>query len=96
MVDNIETIPDRRSELGVVVPAKRGLIGLDAVNLEKLPITEKEALLKQAASEMLEAGADFVAEDLSACDPLLTEIQTSLGDRASRDRISRREEFRGK
>jgi phosphonoacetaldehyde hydrolase len=63
------------------------MIGLDAVNLEKLPVTQKEALPKQAASEMLEAGADFVAEDLSACDPLLTKIQTSLEDRVSRYRI---------
>jgi phosphonoacetaldehyde hydrolase len=59
------------------------MIGLDAASLEKLPITQKEALLKKAASEMLEAGADFVAEDLSACDPLLTAIQTRLEDSAA-------------
>ena len=47
---------------------------------DKLPITQKEALLKQAASEMLEA-ADFVAEDLSACDHLLRAIHTRLEDR---------------
>jgi phosphonoacetaldehyde hydrolase len=61
------------------------LIGLDAVSLERLSTTQKEALLKQAASAMLEAGADFVAEDLSACDPILTEIQTKLDDRVFRD-----------
>jgi phosphonoacetaldehyde hydrolase len=61
------------------------MIGLDAVTLDKLPIAQKKALLKHAASEMLEAGADFVAEDLSACDPLLTEIQTRLEDRVFRD-----------
>jgi hypothetical protein len=34
------------------------MIGLDAVSLGKLSVTQKEALLKQAA--MLAAGADFV------------------------------------
>jgi len=61
------------------------MIGLDAVSVDKLPIAQKEALLKRAASEMLEAGADFVAEDLSACDPLLTEIQRKLDDSVIRD-----------
>jgi hypothetical protein len=54
----------------------------------KPSIAKKEALLKQATSEMLEAGADFVAEDLSACDPLLTEIQVRLEDRVFRNNIS--------
>lgn len=62
------------------------MIGLDAASVGKLPIQQKEALLKQAASEMLEAGADFVAEDLSACDPLLAEIQTRLEDDVFRGR----------
>ena len=62
------------------------MIGLDAVSLDKLPITQKEALLKRAASEMLEAGADFVAEDLSACDPLLAEIHTRLENGVFRNR----------
>ena len=66
------------------------MIGLDAVSLDKLPTTQKEALLKKAASEMLEAGADFVAEDLSACDPLLAEIQTRLEDRAAERGILRK------
>jgi phosphonoacetaldehyde hydrolase len=60
------------------------MIGLDATTLDKLPTTQKEALLKQAATEMLEAGADFVAEDLSACDPILMEIQARLENRAFR------------
>jgi phosphonoacetaldehyde hydrolase len=64
------------------------MIGLDAVDLAKLSIAQKEALLKQAASKMLEAGADFVAEDLSACDPLLTEIQTRLQNGVFRNGIS--------
>src|ERR1700733_13541400 len=63
------------------------MIGLDAVSLDKLPTAKKEALLKKAASEMLDAGADFVAEDLSACDPLLTQIQTKLEDKAFRDSV---------
>src|SRR3984957_1478543 len=64
------------------------MIGLDAVDLAKLSIAQKEALLKQAATEMLEAGADFVAEDLSACTPLLTEIQTKLESGVFRNAIS--------
>jgi phosphonoacetaldehyde hydrolase len=60
------------------------MIGLDATTLDNLPTTQKEALLKQAATEMLEAGADFVAEDLSACDPILMEIQARLENRAFR------------
>jgi len=64
------------------------MIGLDALSLGQLSTTEKEARLEQAASEMLRAGADFVAEDLSACDPLLTEIQTRLEERAFLNSIS--------
>jgi phosphonoacetaldehyde hydrolase len=66
------------------------MIGLDAVSLDKLPTAKKEALLKKAASEMLDAGADFVAEDLSACDPLLTQIQTKLEDKAAERGILRK------
>jgi phosphonoacetaldehyde hydrolase len=52
------------------------MIGLDAESLAQLTATEKEILLKRAASEMLAAGADFVAEDLPACDGLLEQIET--------------------
>jgi phosphonoacetaldehyde hydrolase len=54
------------------------MIGLDAVDLEQLPITQKETLLKQAASEMLSAGAHFVVENLSACDQILAQIETKI------------------
>jgi phosphonoacetaldehyde hydrolase len=64
------------------------MIGLDVVSLGQLPVMQKEALLKRAASEMLDAGAHFVAEDLSACIPLLTEIQTRLEDGVFRQRVS--------
>jgi phosphonoacetaldehyde hydrolase len=54
------------------------MIGLDAVGLDQLPVAQKENLLKQASSEMLKAGADFVAEDLSACDQILSQIEARL------------------
>src|SRR3984957_4985048 len=43
------------------------MIGLDIVVLNMLTIAQREIFLKQPASEMLKAGADFIAEDLSAC-----------------------------
>ena len=62
------------------------MIGLDAVALSKLSIMQKEALLKQATSRLLEAGAHFVVEDLSACDHVLAQIETRLEDSAFRNR----------
>ena len=64
------------------------MIGLDAAALSQLSIMKKEALLKQAASRLLEAGAHFIAEDLSACDQILAQIETKLEDSASRNRTS--------
>lgn len=62
------------------------MIGLDATALSRLSITQKETLLKQATSRFLDAGAHFVAENLSACDHILAQIETKLEDAAFRDR----------
>jgi phosphonoacetaldehyde hydrolase len=56
------------------------MIGLDTASWDQLSITRKEALLKQAASEMMSAGAHFVVEDLSACDQVLAQIETRIVD----------------
>ena len=64
------------------------MIGLDAAALSQLTIMKKEALLKQAASRLLEAGAHFIAEDLSACDHILAQIETKLKDSALRNKTS--------
>jgi phosphonoacetaldehyde hydrolase len=54
------------------------MIGLDAATLAGLPASERTSLIDQAASKLLQAGAHFVAEDLSACDPILSEIEAKL------------------
>jgi phosphonoacetaldehyde hydrolase len=54
------------------------MIGLDAETFSQLSITQKEVLLKQSASKLLEAGAHFVAEDLSACDQVLAQIEKQV------------------
>jgi phosphonoacetaldehyde hydrolase len=51
------------------------LIGLDAAGWEHLPEEEKQLLLKKAEETMRSAGAHFVAEDLSACDAILSLIE---------------------
>ena len=57
------------------------MIGLDSAALNQLSIEQKEALLEQAAFKLLAAGADFIAEDLSACNDILAQIETKLKDR---------------
>jgi phosphonoacetaldehyde hydrolase len=64
------------------------MIGFDAETFEQLPITQKEVLLKQAAHKLLGAGADFVVEDLSACDQVLGQIETKLEDKVLHARIA--------
>jgi phosphonoacetaldehyde hydrolase len=59
------------------------MIGLDAVAFERLPATQKKSLLEQASATLHEAGAHFVAEDLSACDPILAQIEARLEGDAS-------------
>ena len=54
------------------------LIGLDCAEWEQPPEAEKEARLKRAEKTLLEAGADFVAEDLPSCNPALAKIDKRL------------------
>jgi phosphonoacetaldehyde hydrolase len=54
------------------------MIGLDAESFSLLPIAQQKPLLQQAESRLLAAGADFVAEDLSACNRILTQIEAKL------------------
>jgi phosphonoacetaldehyde hydrolase len=54
------------------------MIGLDAESFSLLSIVQQKALLEEAASRLLEAGADFVAEDLSGCDRVLAQIEAKL------------------
>jgi phosphonoacetaldehyde hydrolase len=61
------------------------LIGLDRQQWEQLPETEKEVRLSRAKKTLLDAGADFVAEDLSSCDEALAAIERRLrnGERSA-------------
>jgi phosphonoacetaldehyde hydrolase len=54
------------------------LIGLDREHWDQLPVAEKKLLLDRAANTLLEAGADFIAEDLASCSPALAEIERRL------------------
>ncbi len=66
------------------------MVGLDAESFTLLSITQQKALLEQAASRLLDAGADFVAEDLSACDRVLAQIEARLeGGDSRKDEIMR-------
>lgn len=56
------------------------LIGLNRQQWEQLPETEKEVRLSRAKQTLLDAGADFVAEDLSSCDEALAAIERHLKD----------------
>src|SRR5277367_1870863 len=61
------------------------MIGLDAEAFSLLPVAQQKALLEESASRLLEAGADFVAEDLSACDRVLAQIEAKLENGRFRD-----------
>jgi phosphonoacetaldehyde hydrolase len=56
------------------------LIGLDQQQWEQLPEENKQLQLKRAENILLEAGADFVAEDLATCNLALSEIEQRLRD----------------
>lgn len=58
------------------------LVGLDAAAWAQLPDAEKQTRLAAATETLLEAGADFVAEDVPACVPILATIEERLGDAA--------------
>jgi phosphonoacetaldehyde hydrolase len=54
------------------------LIGLDQAEWERLPEETKQRELKRAEKILLEAGADFVAEDLASCNLALSQIEQRL------------------
>lgn len=54
------------------------LIGLNRQQWEQLPETEKEVRLSRAKKTLLDAGADFVAEDLASCGEALAAIEKHL------------------
>ena len=56
------------------------LIGLDAASWAKLDATSQQSRLAAAAEQLLQAGADYVAEDLPACTLFLEEIEERLLD----------------
>ena len=54
------------------------LIGLDQAEWERLPEETQQRELKRAEKILLEAGADFVAEDLASCNLALSQIEQRL------------------
>jgi phosphonoacetaldehyde hydrolase len=56
------------------------LVGLDAAGWAQLPAAERQQKLRVAESQLRSAGADFVAEDLPACDEILAQINQLLKD----------------
>lgn len=55
------------------------LIGLDLDQWAQLPEPEKEVRKNRAEKVLLEAGADYVADDLASCSLALAEIEKRLG-----------------
>ena len=60
------------------------LVGCDSATWHLLPAAEQKERLAGAEQKLYDAGADFVAEDLPACNRLLREIETRLGARGVR------------
>jgi len=54
------------------------LVGLDGAQWAQLPATTKKAQLDNAKKILIEAGADFVAEDLVSCNQVLAKIERRL------------------
>jgi phosphonoacetaldehyde hydrolase len=54
------------------------LVELDSADWEKLPDSEKNQRLKDAEEVLRRAGADFIAEDLPACNRILVTIEQKL------------------
>ncbi|MBB6142680.1 phosphonoacetaldehyde hydrolase [Silvibacterium bohemicum] len=50
------------------------LVGLDAATWAHLDTASQQSRLASAAQQLLQAGTNYVAEDLSACTPLLEQI----------------------
>jgi phosphonoacetaldehyde hydrolase len=61
------------------------LIGLDREAWEQLPETQKKMRLDRATKMLLQAGADFVAQDLASCNSVLAKIEERL--QAGKDRL---------
>lgn len=57
------------------------LIGLDREQWEQLPKAEQKANLDRATKILLDAGADYVAEDVVSCNQCLSEIELHLRNR---------------
>ena len=60
------------------------LVGCDSAAWQRLPVAEQHERLARAERKLYDAGADFVAEDLPACNRLLQEIEKRLGARGVR------------
>jgi phosphonoacetaldehyde hydrolase len=54
------------------------MIGVDEEGWKCLAESEKQSRLKEAGEILLAAGADFIAEDLAACDSILAVIEERL------------------
>lgn len=54
------------------------LVGLDQNEWNQLPEGRRRTLLARAEDVLLNAGADFVAEDLASCAPALSAIEERL------------------
>jgi len=54
------------------------LVGLDSEQWAQLPAATKKAQLDHAKKILLEAGADYVAEDLASCNQILAKIERRL------------------
>lgn len=57
------------------------LVGLNQEQWEQLSVAEKKVQLDRATKILLQAGADYVAEDLASCNEALIEIEECLGHR---------------
>ncbi|WP_396126649.1 phosphonoacetaldehyde hydrolase [Acidicapsa ligni] len=56
------------------------MIGLDLASWSNLPEDQKQLRLKSAGERLLDAGADFIAEDLAGCDAILQAIEHRLAE----------------
>jgi phosphonoacetaldehyde hydrolase len=54
------------------------LVGLDAAAWTQLDAASQQSRIAAAAQQLLQAGAQYVAEDLSACTPILEQIEERL------------------
>ena len=54
------------------------MVGLDAATFAALPEPQKRHLVMQAEETLLHNGAQYVAEDLPSCEPILRKIESLL------------------